>query len=1049
MNAVARYFIDRPIFAWVVAITISLAGILAIVRLPLEQYPDIAPPSVTIKASYTGAAAGTVENAVVQVIEEQMTGLDHLLYMTSSSSSSGSAQVTLTFESGADPNTAQVQVQNKLQSAMALLPEAVQRNGVTVTKSSGVTFMMLAFSTDDGNIDEVDIGDFIASVIQGPISRVPGVGNVKVMGGEYAMRVWLDPQGLRGAGLMPSDVTAAILAQNADVSSGELGAAPAVNDQLLNATITSRSRLKTPQQFRDIILKADSQGGTVRLGDVARVEMGSDQYAVTARFNGKPSAALQLELASGANSLAVSNAVLAKLEELKPHFPSGMVYDATYDITPFVKISIKEVIKTLIEAVILVVLIMYLFLQNGRATLIPALAVPVVLLGTCGVLAVMGYSINTLTMFAMVLAIGLLVDDAIVVVENVERMMAEKGLDPREATRQSMTQITGALVGIALVLTAVFLPMAGFGGATGIIYRQFSVTIAAAMLLSLLVAVVFTPALCATLLKPHAKHAKKARSRWAGRFFQWFNERFDRSSQRYRSALGSVISRPAWSILVYLAVLVGTALLFVRLPSSFVPNEDRGVLKVEVVLPPGSTKQQTQKVMDGVAAFVGEQPEIASVLALSGMGVGDAGGQNSAMAYVKLVPWPDRDSTSQEVGARITSELAGAYDANVFAVVPSAIPGLGQSAGFSLQLQDMGGTGHEAFADARERFLALAAQSPKLQNVRYSSLQDAPTLALRTDDAKAAALGVSVADINATLATAMGGQYVNDFIHNNRIKKVYVQGEAAARMLPQDLLEWSVRNSSSTMVPFGAFASSSWTVAPAALSRFNGLSSMEISGEPAPGISSGEAMLEVERLVAQLPQGYGVAWAGLSYQERLSGNQAPMLYAISLLFVFLCLAALYESWTIPVSVMLAVPVGVLGAVLATSARGLSNDVFFQVGLLTVVGLAAKNGILIVEFARELERQGATLLEATLEAARQRLRPILMTSAAFMLGIVPLVISTGAGSGSRHALGTGVLGGTLVSTLLGIFVVPLFYVLIRKVTARRARDRSPTTHLREK
>jgi hydrophobe/amphiphile efflux-1 (HAE1) family protein len=1046
----ARYFIDRPIFAWVIAIFITLAGTLAVFNLPVEQYPDIAPPSVSIRATYTGASAETTENSVTQVIEQAMTGLDNLLYMSSSSSSSGSAQVTLTFASGTDPDVAQMQVQNKMQQAESMLPDAVQSTGVTVTKSSGNIFMVLALTSRDGSMDGTDIADYMVSTLQDSISRVSGVGNVQVMGSKYAMRIWLDPEKLRNYSLMASDVTSAIQSQNADVSSGSLGALPAVEGQSLSATVTSRSRLQTVDQFKAIILKSESGGAVVRLSDVARVELGSESYSAVSKFNGKPAAGMGIELASGANAMDVSDAVEAKLAQLAPFFPAGLEYDVAYSTTPFVEISIEEVVKTLIEAIVLVIAIMYLFLQNWRVTLIPAVAVPVVLMGTFGVLSLLGYSINTLSMFAMVLAIGLLVDDAIVVVENVERVMSEEGLSPYEATRKSMGQITGALIGIALVLTAVFLPMAFFGGSTGAIYRQFSVTIASAMILSVLVALTLTPALCATLLTPIEKGGHGSPRGVLGRFFAWFNERFDRAGHRYYGGIAYLTGHRKSGLLAYAVILVSMGVLFWQLPTSFLPEEDQGMLMVQIKLPSGATQQQTLKVMDAVSEYVREQPEVESIMAVAGFSIGGSG-QNSGMGFVRLKDWGLREADATSIGLRITEAMAQRFsDAQIFAIAPSGIPGLGQSSGFTMQLQDLGGAGHDALVSAREQLLTLATGNEKLESARYASLEDAPTFDIRIDDAKAGAFNLSLSDINSTLSTALGSTYVNDFINRGRIKKVYLQGDAEARMLPQDIGRWSVRNGSSEMVPFSAFSSTAWSYAPASLARFNGSASMEISGQPASGVSSGTAMSEMTELVKQLPTGFGYAWSGLSYQEQQAGSQAPLLYAVSLLFVFLCLAALYESWSIPFSVMLAVPIGIVGSLLFTSLRGLSNDVYFQVGLLATVGLAAKNGILIVEFAKELEERGKPLIEATLEAARQRLRPILMTSLAFMLGVLPLVVSTGAGSGGRHSLGTGVFGGTLVSTVLGIFFVPLFYVIVRSVLPGKApRREGPDAQLEVK
>ena len=1038
----ARFFIDRPIFAWVIAIVITLAGAISIFNLSLEQYPDIAPPTISVNATYTGASAETVQNSVTQIIEQQMTGLDNLLYMSSSSSSAGTASLTLTFKSGTDADTAQVQVQNKVSQAEAMLPEAVKSQGVTVRKAgSGGMFMVLAFTSDDGSMSATDIADYMVSTLKDSVSRVNGVGNANVFGSQYSMRIWLDPEKLQTYALMPSDITSAISAQNADVSSGALGDLPAVDGQQLNATVTSRSKLKSVDQFEAIVLRSDTSGATVYLRDVARVELGSENYSSSAKFNGKPAAGMGLQLATGANALSVAKAVEAKLGELQPYFPAGLSYKVAYDTTPFVRISIEEVVQTLLEAIVLVVLIMYLFLQNWRATLVPVIAVPVVLMGTFGVLSLLGYSINTLTMFGMVLAIGLLVDDAIVVVENVERVMSEEGLSPREATRKSMGQITGALVGIALVLTAVFVPMAFFGGATGEIYRQFSVTIAASMILSVIVALTLSPALCATLLKPIEKGGHASARGPLGRFFAWFNNRFDRGAERYGNGVSQVLKHRKLGGLVYLVAVVVMGLLFWRLPSSFLPEEDQGMLMVMYSAPPGATQQRTLQSMDKVTEFVLQQPEVEGIFAVAGFSFAGSS-QNAGMGFIKLKDWSQRSASAQQVAMRITGAMMGSMrDVQVFAMTPPAISSLGTSSGFTLQLQDLAGRGHEALAEARRELLAQAARNPKLSAVRYNSLEDANTFQVSLDDRKAGAFGLSASDINSTLSTIMGGSYVNDFLNGGRVKKVYVQGEASARMLPQDIERWHVRNASGDMVPFSSFSSSGWGFAPQVLRRFNGSESMEITGSAASGVSSGEAMAEIAGLVRQLPGGFGYSWSDMSYQEQAAGSQTWLLYAASLVFVFLCLAALYESWSIPISVMLAVPVGIAGALLATWLRGLSNDIYFQVGLLATMGLAAKNGILIVEFAKELEAKGVSLVEATLQAARLRLRPILMTSLAFMLGVLPMVIGSGAGSGGRHSLGTGVLGGTLFSTAFGIFFVPLFYVAVRSLFPGR-RDAAP-------
>ncbi|MDM0010429.1 efflux RND transporter permease subunit [Variovorax sp. J22G73] len=1030
----ARFFIDRPIFAWVIAIVIMLAGALSIGTLPLEQYPDIAPTKVSINATYPGASAKTIEDSVTQVIEQKMKGLDRLTSMSSSSTSSGTARIELTFEAGTNADVAQMQVQNKLQQAMSQLPQSVQSQGVTVTKSGTDFLMIVSLTSQDGSASATDIGDYISSSLLDVVSRIDGVGDVQALGSGYAMRIWLDPSKLQKYALMPSDVTSALTSQNTEVSAGQLGALPATAGQRLTATITARSKLRTADQFREVIVKSDSAGSVVRLGDVARIELGSESYTINTRFDGKASAGMGVKLATGANALTVSNAVKAKLAELEPFFPNRMTAVVGYDTTPFVRISIEEVAKTLVEAMVLVVLIMYLFLQNLRATLVPAIAVPVVLLGTFGVLALLGYSINTLTMFGMVLAIGLLVDDAIVVVENVERLMAEEGLSPKEATRRSMREITGALVGIALVLSAVFIPMAFFGGSTGVIYRQFSVTIVAAMLLSVVVALTLSPALCATLLKPPAEGGHSPRSGLSGRFFGWFNRSFDRNAERYRSGVGGLLRRGKRSLLVY-ALLAGVmALTFMRLPTSFLPDEDQGTLMTQVKLPASATDEQLQQTMKSFEAYLAAQKEVSHFITLSGL----SGDQATGNAFITLKDWSERGGKGQDAASlarRFTQEMsARAGNASVFVMLPPAVRGLGSNAGFDVQLQDLGGIGHDALVKAREQFLALARKDPALSQVRSNNLDDTPQFAIDIDDRKAAALSLSTADINDTLSSAMGGSYVNDFVNNGRVKKVYVQADAPFRMQPDSVDSWYVRNASSEMVPFSAFASSRWTYGSPQLSRYNGMSSFELIGDPAAGVSSGAAMAAVERIMKQLPQGIGYEWAGSSYQERLSGSQAPLLYAVSILFVFLCLAALYESWSVPFSVILVVPLGVLGAVLATKFAGLSNDVYFQVGLLATVGLSAKNAILIVEFAKQLQDEGMALVDATLQAVRLRLRPILMTSLAFMFGVLPLALSTGAGSGSRRAIGVGVLGGVASATALGIFFVPLFFVVIRRFFA---------------
>ncbi|QDG60456.1 efflux RND transporter permease subunit [Pseudomonas sp. NIBRBAC000502773] len=1020
----ARFFIDRPIFAWVIAIVIMLGGALSISQLPLEQYPDIAPPTVRISATYTGASAKTVEDSVTQVIEQQMKGLDNLTYMSASSSSAGSASISLTFGAGTDPDVAQMQVQNKLQQAESRLPQSVQSEGLTVTKGGSDFLMIAALASDNPSVTGTQIGDYISSTLLDSISRIDGVGDVQTLGSGYAMRIWLDPALLEKYALMPSDVSTALEAQNTEVSAGQLGALPAVKGQQLNATISARSKLQTAEEFRNVVVKSGSDGAVVLLGDVASVELGSESYDINSALNGKPAAAMGVQLAAGANALEVGEAVKAKLKELAPFYPTEMQLKnvIAYDTTPFVSLSIEEVVKSLGEAIVLVVLIMFLFLQNLRATLIPAITVPVVLLGTFGVLALFGYSINTLTMFAIVLAIGLLVDDAIVVVENVERVMAEQGLSALAATRQSMDEITSALVGIALVLSAVFIPMAFFGGSTGIIYRQFSVTIVSAMVLSVVVAMTLTPALCATLLKPGHTVQRG--------FFGWFNRSFERCSSAYEALVGAVLQRSWRSLVVYVLIAAAMAAGYASLPTSFLPDEDQGILMAQIQLPVGATDSRTQAVLQQFEAYMLKQPEVEAMISISGLGMG-GNSQNTARAFIRLKDWSERSNDAATIAQRATLALASIGDADVFVMQPPAVRGLGQSSGFDLQLKDLAGLGHDALVAAREQFIALARQDPRLLGVRSNGLDDAPQLKISIDDRKAGALSLSTSDINSTLSTALGGTYVNDFLNQGRVKKVYVQGEARTRMQAADLDHWFVRNSNDEMVPFSSFASSAWSYGSPLLERYNGTSSLEVVGDPAPGVSSGAAMDAVEAIARQLPDGIGYEWTGQSYQLRLSGSQAPLLYAVSILFVFLCLAALYESWSVPFSVILVVPLGIVGAVWATRFTGLSNDVYFQVGLLTTVGLAAKNAILIVEFAKHLQEQGNSLREATLIAVRQRLRPILMTSLAFMFGVLPLAVSSGAGSAGRRAIGTGVLGGMFSATVLGIFFVPLFFVLIRR------------------
>jgi multidrug efflux pump len=1033
----ARFFIDRPIFAWVIAIIIMLAGVLAIKALPVSQYPDIAPPTIVVAANYPGASAKTVEDSVTQVIEQRMTGLDHLRYIKSTSDSFGNAEITLTFNAEADPDIAQVQVQNKLQAAMALLPQEVTAQGVRVNKSSSSFLMVVAFISDDGSMTKADLADYVGSNVQDPMSRVPGVGETTLFGAQYSMRIWVDPLKLTNYNLTTLDVIAAIKEQNAQVSAGQLGGAPAVQGQELNATISAQSRLQTPEEFSNIILKSNPSGANVYLSDVAKVELGSESYSIESLYNGRPATGLAIKLATGANALDTAEAVRAKVEEMRPFFPASMQVVYPYDTTPFVKNSIEGVVHTLLEAVVLVFVIMYLFLQNFRATLIPTIAVPVVLLGTFAILSFTGFSINTLTMFAMVLAIGLLVDDAIVVVENVERVMSEEGLSPKEATKKSMGQITGALVGIGLTLSAVFVPMAFMSGSTGVIYRQFSITIVSAMALSVLVAIILTPALCATMLKP----LKKGHTHAETGFFGWFNRNFDRMTGKYESTVAGIIKRSVRMSAVYLALVVAVGWIFIRMPTAFLPDEDQGMLFTQTILPTNATQESTMKVLEKVSDQFLADENVKSVLSVAGFSFAGQG-QNMGIAFVGLKDWSERTapgSDVQAVAGRAMAVFSQMKEAFVFAFVPPAVIELGTANGFDLFLQDKNGQGHEKLVQARNQLLGMAAQNPNLVGVRPNGQEDAPMYQLHIDHAKLRALSVNIGDVNNVLSAAWGGSYVNDFIDRGRVKKVYVQADAKYRMQPEDLDSWYVRNTQGDMVPFSAFATGSWEYGSPRLERFNGLPAMNIQGATVPGFSTGEAMNIMEDMVNQLPPGFGIEWNGLSYEERLSGNQAPALYALSILVVFLVLAALYESWSVPFAVILVVPLGIIGALIAMNGRGLPNDVFFQVGLLTTVGLATKNAILIVEFAKEYYEQGSKLVDATLHAVRVRLRPILMTSLAFGLGVVPLAVSTGVGSGSQNAIGTGVLGGMISSTFLGIFFIPLFFVVVERMFSKRERE----------
>ena len=1043
----AQFFIHRPIFAWVIALVIMLAGILTLTKMPVAQYPTIAPPTVTISATYPGASAETVENTVTQIIEQQMNGLDGLRYISSNSAGNGQASINLNFEQGIDPDIAQVQVQNKLQSATALLPEDVQRQGVRVTKSGASFMQVVAFYSPDGSLTGSDIKDYVNSNISEPLSRVAGVGEVTVFGGSYAMRIWLDPAKLTSFNLTPSDVAAAIRSQNAQVAVGQLGGAPAVQGQILNATVNAQSMLQTPEQFRNIFLKNTADGAQVRLSDVARVELGSDNYQFDSKFNGNPAGGVAIKLATGANALDTAKAVEKRLSELRNNYPSGLKDKLAYDTTPFIKLSIESVVHTLIEAVVLVFIVMFLFLQNWRATIIPTLAVPVVVLGTFAVINIFGFSINTLTMFAMVLAIGLLVDDAIVVVENVERVMQEEHLEPVAATEKSMSQISGALIGITSVLTAVFVPMAFFGGTTGVIYRQFSITLVTAMILSLIVALTFTPALCATLLKQHDPNKQESNNIFA-RFFRWFNRSFDKLSVKYQGGVNRMTHHKIFSGIIYIVVIAGLVGLYKVLPSSFLPEEDQGVVMTLVQLPPSASLERTDKVITTMTDYFlhKEKDHVDSIFTVSGFSFTGVG-QNAGLAFIKLKDWSERTTPESQIGAIIQRGMALnmiVKDASyIMPLQLPAMPELGVSSGFNIQLKDVSGQGHEKLIAARNAILGMASQDKRLAGVRPNGQEDTPQYKITVDQAQAGAMGVSISDINSTMSMAWGGSYINDFVDRGRVKKVYVQGEADTRMMPEDLNKWYVRNNKGQMVPFSAFAKGEWTYGSPRLERYNGVSSVNIQGTPAPGVSSGDAMLAMEEIIGKLPsmglQGFDYEWTGLSLEERDSGNQTLPLLILSLLIVFLCLSALYESWAIPISVLLVVPLGIIGAFTLTwlgmvikGDPNLSFNIYFQVAIVAVIGLSAKNAILIVEFAKELQEQGEDLFDATLHAAKMRLRPIIMTTLAFGFGVLPLALASGAGAGSQHSVGYGVLGGVISSTLLGIFFIPVFFVWIRSI-----------------
>ncbi|GGN45216.1 multidrug efflux RND transporter permease subunit [Novosphingobium indicum] len=1058
----SRIFIDRPIFAWVLAIVVMLAGIGALEFLPNEQYPDIAPTQVNIRATYPGASAETIENSVTQIIEQQLTGIDGLLYFSSQSTNRGQATISAVFTKGTDPDIAQVQVQNKVQSAISRLPQSVQNQGVRVTKSNPDQLLLVAVYDGTDTRSNQDVSDYLSSNIQDPLSRVEGVGEVNVFGAPHAMRIWLNPNKLAAVALMPSDVISAIQAQNTEVAAGELGGLPAPGDQPINAIVTAGSRMQTADEFRSIVLKTNSDGSVVTVGDVARVEIGAENYSAISRFNGHPGAGVSVSLSPGADALATAEAVKAKMEELSTTMPDGLEFTYGSDSTDFIKLSVSEVEKALFEAIVLVVIVMFVFLQSWRATLIPAIAVPVVLLGTFAILYVMGFSVNTLTLFGLVLAIGLLVDDAIVVVENVERLLEENpGMSAREATIKSMEEIQVALIAIALVLSAVFLPMAFFGGSTGVIYRQFSLTIISAMVLSVLVALILSPALTASLLKPKTPDEEKVpsflerRLPWLARgwekFHTGFNSTFERGTGAYVRGIEHIVARKWRWLGIFAVICAGTLYLFERLPTGFLPNEDQGLVMVQWRLPAGTPREQTEEVQQEIEKYFvnHEKDNVSGMFTISGAGFG-ASGQNTGQAFIRLKDWEERTDPGDSADA-IVQRAMGAFqnfrNAQVFALVPGAIRGLGTSSGFEMQLQNRTGMSREEFEEARDKLLAQAMQSDQLTGVRLSDLPDVSTLKIDTDTRALTAFGLRASDVNATLSTAWGGTYVNDFIDKGRVKRVYVQGDAPFRAKPEDLSQWFVRGTGGQMAPFSAFSNVSWSTAPSSTSRFNALPAYEFSGSAAPGVSSGTAMNVMEDLATQIP-GVSVAWSGSSYQERLSSGQAPALYALSLLVVFLCLAALYESWSIPIAVILVIPLGLLGAIAFVTLRGLQNDVYLQIGLLTTMGLAAKNAILMIEFAEQAERQGKRVIDAALEAARIRLRPILMTSFAFIFGVLPLALATGAGANSRIAIGTAVAGGMLTATVLAIFYIPLFFVLVRRsvrdgvaAAKQRLRDRS--------
>ncbi|GAA0504270.1 efflux RND transporter permease subunit [Tatumella terrea] len=1039
----SKFFIERPIFAWVIAIIVMLVGAIATFNLPVNQYPNISPPAISISVTYPGASAETTQNTVVQVIEQQLNGLDGLRYLESTTSSDGSASIIATFNQGTNSDIAQVQVQDRVSLAESQLPSSVTDQGIRIRKYQKNFMMVIGLISKDGKLSNADLADLLVSKLEDPISRTKGVGDFMVMGAEYAMRIWLDPAKLYKYNLIPSDVSTAIDNQNVQVSSGSLGGLPTVPGNKTTATILGKSRFTTVEQFENVLLKVNSDGSQIRLKDVAHVALGPESCTIDSTMNGRPSAGIALRLATGANELNTAEAVRNTVAALKDSLPDNVEVEYPYDTTPVVSASIEDVVKTLIEAIVLVFFVMLIFLQNLRATLITTLVVPVVLLGTFGILAVFGYSINTLTMFGMVLAIGLLVDDAIVVVENVERVMHDEQLSPKAATIKSMQQIQGALFGIALVLSAVLLPMAFFSGSTGVIYRQFSVTIVSAMALSVLMALIFTPALCATVLKPGSAESKTRGL--AG----WFNRKFEQGTLSYSRGINRILSRRGLFMLVYLVIIGVMAFLFTRVPTTFLPKEDQGLMMIQVTLPVNASSQRTQKVLNDVSEYLNKQEGsvVSTVFAVDGFNFAGRG-QNSGMAFVRLKDWSQRTHADQSVSAladRTMAHFSDYKDAKIFAMVPPAVMELGNATGFDFYLQDTGDHTHQQMMDATHKFIELANKDPRLTAVRMNGMEDEPQYQLIINDEQASALGLSLSDIDNTLSVAWGSSYVDQFMYNGRVKKVYLMGKATSRVTPEDLNKWYFRNSSGDMVPFSAFGSGQWVTGSPHYERFNGMSAEEIQGSPAPGYSSGEAMKAVEQIAKQLPSGFRVQWYGISYEEQASGSQTYSLYALSVLVVFLCLAALYESWSVPLSVIMVVPLGVLGTIAAVLIRGLSNDVFFQVGLLTTIGLAAKNAILIVEFAKEQhEREGRSLIDAAKDAARMRIRPIIMTSMAFILGVFPMTIANGAGAGSQHSIGTAVVGGMLTATFLAIFFVPMFYVVVSRAFSGKKKHPSEVT-----